>query len=469
MASPSYDAIVIGAGPGGYPCAIRMAQLGLRVCVVDRGSIGGVCLNWGCIPSKALIHVATTYERMQHATEMGLSCSGVSIDWAKVMEWKNGTIQKLTGGIKGLFKSHKIDTVIGVAKFTAKDKVRVETAEGPRELQARNVVIATGARPVEIPTFKFDGKTVISSKEALELERIPKSLVLIGGGVIGLEIGTFYAKLGTQVTVVEMMPQLLPGIDPDLVQIVARGLRKRNVTIHTKAQAKGVVVGPTGAKVTIGTEKGDLSIEAEKVLVAVGIRPNTDGLDLEKAGVLRNERGFLPVNERRQTNVPGVYAIGDVTGGFALAHKATKEGIVAAESIAGKKTAWDVRAMPAAIFTDPEIAVVGMTDTQAEQAGHEVKIGKFPFAASGRALSTGESEGYVKIVTDAKTDRILGVHIVGPEASNLIAEATLAMEVGATAEDLSLTVHAHPTLPEVLMEASEAVHGLCIHVFQKEK
>ncbi len=463
----TYDAIVIGAGPGGYPCAIRMAQLGLKVACVDRGTLGGVCLNWGCIPSKSLIHAATVYERLRHAADMGIKVEGVSVDWPRVMEWKNATIQKLTGGIKSLFKNHKIDYVIGEARFTGRDKVRVETADGPRELQGKNVVIAVGARPIEIPGFKFDRKTVISSKDALELDRIPKSLVLIGGGVIGLEIGTFYAKFGTQVTVVELMPQVLPGVDPDLVQIVMRGLRKRNVTVYTDAKAKGVTVTQGVAKVAVETKKGEVTIEAERVLVAVGIRPNTDSLDLEKAGVQKNERGFLPVNDRRQTNVPGIYAIGDVTPGFALAHKATKEGIVAAEAIAGKKTAYDVRAMPGAIFTDPEIATVGMTDDQAEKAGHKIKVGKFPFAASGRALSTGESEGYAKVVSDAATDQILGVHIVGPEASNLIAEACLAIECGATAEDLSLTVHAHPTLPEVLMEACEAVHGHAIHVFQK--
>lgn len=468
MSTSTYDAIVIGAGPGGYPCAIRLAQLGLKVAVVDRGHLGGVCLNWGCIPSKALIHAAGLFDKIKHhAAEIGITVKDASIDWGKVQTWKNSVIERLVGGIKSLFKNHKIDYIIGEARFTARDRISVQGKDGTRELTARNIVIATGARFFEIPSFKFDGKTILSAKEALSLDRIPKSLVLIGGGVIGLEIGTFYAKLGTQVTVVELMPQLLPGVDPDLVTFVARGLRKRGVTVYTKASAKSVTVSDQGAKVLIETEKGPVTVEGEKVLVAVGIRPNTDGLDLEKAGVQKNEKGFLPVDARRQTNVPGIYAIGDVTPGFALAHKATKEGIVAAEVIAGKKSAYDVRAMPAAVFTDPEIATVGMTEDQAEKAGHKVKVGKFAFAASGRAQTAGEADGYCKVVADAQTDQLLGVHIVGPEAANLIAEAALAIELGAAAEDLALTVHAHPTLPEVLMEACEAVHGHAIHVYQK--
>ena len=320
-----------------------------------------------------------------------------------------------------------------------------------------------------IPGFAFDGKRVISSKEALELEAVPKRMVLIGGGVIGLELGGVYAKLGTKVTVIEMMDQLLPGIDPDLVRVVARRLKETGVEVFLKAKAKAATVGAKGVDVAFENEKGEAkTIEADVCLVAVGVRPVTKDLGLEAAGVKADARGFLPVNAQMQTNVPHIYAIGDVTGPPLLAHKASKQGIVAAEVIAGKKgAAYDVRAMPGAVFTDPEIATVGITAADAKAKGIEVKTGMFPFAALGRAHTTGDTDGFVKIVSDAKTDVVLGVHIVGPEASNLISEGALAIEMGATAEDLALTIHPHPTLPEGLMEAAEALHGRAIHAVNR--
>ncbi len=469
MASSRHEACVIGAGPGGYVAAIRLAQLGKKVVLVDRDRLGGTCLNYGCIPSKALIAAGTLYDRMKGAAEMGITAEAVRLDMAKLRQWKDGVVQKLGNGIAQLIKMNGIELVLGDARFTGTRSLEVKTHKGTvQTVEAEQFIIATGGRPIEIPGLHFDGKTIISSKESLDFDEVPKRLLVVGGGVIGLELGTFFAKVGSQVTVVELMPQLLPGVDLDLVQIVQRSLKKRGVAIHLEAKVKSAtVLGDGTARVAVETKKGDISLEFDKVLVCVGVKPNTETLNLEAIGVQLNEKKFIKVDATLRTNLGNVFAIGDVTGGPLLAHRASKQGIVAAEALAGRRSAYDVRAMPGAIFTDPEVATVGMNEAEAEKAGYKPRVGKFPFAASGRALSTGETEGFVKVITDQASDIILGVAIVGPEASNLIAEAALAIEMGATAEDLSLTVHAHPTLPEALMEASEAVHGRAIHIFAK--
>ncbi len=467
MAERTYDAVVIGAGPGGYVAAIRLAQLGKKTAVVEKEKVGGVCLNWGCIPSKALIHAASFYDEVRRAGEIGIAAKGVAVDFAKTQAWKDGVVKRLTDGIGQLLKENKVDVVAGSASFRSAAEIEVVSSAGRQAIAAGAFIVATGGRPIEIPGFPFDGKTVVTSKEALGWTEVPERLVVIGGGVIGLELGTVYAKLGAKVTVIELMDQLLPGVDPDLVKIVARELKKRGVEVFLKAKALGAlkVKGGVAVDFEIGGKKE--SVDADKVLVAVGIRPNTEGLALEKAGVALSPKGFIPVNERLQTKSPSIWAIGDVIGPPLLAHKASKEGVIAAEVIAKQESRLDVRAMPAVIFTDPEVATVGLSEAQARAGGHDVQVGNFPYRVSGRALSINKTEGVVKVVGDRKTGRLLGLHVCAAAASDLVSEGALAIEMGATVEDLALTVHPHPTFSEGIMEAAEAALGHAIHMINK--
>jgi dihydrolipoamide dehydrogenase len=460
------DVLVIGAGPGGYVAAIRAAQRGKKVICVEREKLGGVCLNVGCIPSKALIHASTVVDRAHDAGEMGIGLGAISVDIQKMVAWKQKVVDRLTGGVGLLFKHHKVEHVAGEATFVTPTKVSVKSSAGTEEIEAKDVIIATGSRPIELPAFKVDGVHVLGSTEALALSAIPKKILVIGGGYIGLEIGTFLRKLGTEVVVVEATGSLLPGQDPDLVAVVHRGLKKRKVDIQLDSLAQRFEKIDGGVRVFVKGAKGEKTFDVDWVLSTVGRRPNSEGLGLEKIGV-KVEKGFIGVNEKRQTNVPHVYAIGDVAGQPMLAHKASREGIVAAEVIAGLPSAADYRCVPAVIFTDPEIGSVGMSEAEAKAAGYDPVVGKFPFTANGRALSMNEAEGFAKIVADKKTDVVLGLHIVGPQASELIAEGALAIEMGARVEDVASTIHAHPTLPEAVMEAAEAVHGLAIHAITK--
>jgi len=468
MATTTADVVVLGAGPAGYVCAIRLAQLGKKVTVVDRAEVGGVCLNRGCIPSKALIYAGSIFEKMSHSQEMGIEVSGAKINMPKLIKWKQSVVEKLTGGVAQLLKANGCTFIAGDAKFTGPKSIDVKSSSGTTTIQFNQIVIATGSRPAKLPGFDVDNKVILDSTGALMLQEIPKAMLCIGGGYIGLELGSFYAKVGTKVTVVEATPNLLSGVDPDLTKIVARKLEKKGVKIMTKTSVKGQKISKKGVEVIFNDGAKDFSETFDVVLVTIGRTPNSDEIALEKSGLQKDSKGFLTVDAQRRTKIPHIFAIGDIAGQPLLAHKGSKEGLIAAEVIAGQKSAYDVVAMPAVIFTDPEIATVGLTDAEAKAKGIQTQVGIFPFAANGRALSIAEPDGFVKMIGDAKTGRLLGVHIVGAEASNLISECALALEMGAMVEDIALTVHPHPTLPETLMEAADATLGHAIHIFQKK-
>jgi dihydrolipoamide dehydrogenase len=462
----TYDAIVIGGGPGGYPCAIRLGQLGQKTVCIEKDKPGGVCLNWGCIPSKALIQAAGQYERTKESAAIGIKVEGVSLDPGAMQDWKDGIVTKLNNGVRALLKGAGSDYLEGTARIVAKNKVEVVTKSGEKEtLEAKKgIVIATGASTIEIPAFKFDGKQVIGAKEAISLRTIPKRLLVIGGGVIGLELGTVYQKLGSELYVAEALPNLLATHDQDCVKVVERRLTKHGAKIFKKAMAKGFERAKDGSlHVTLEQEGKPVHVDVDVILVAVGMRPNSKDLGLEEVGV-KIDKGFVPTDERGQTNVPGIYAIGDVSGVPLLAHKATKEGEIVAEVIAGHAAAKDWVAIPAATFTDPEIASVGITEEEAKQKGTKVIVGKFPFAALGKAMAMRETDGFVKVIADAGTKQILGVHIVGPEASAMISEAALSLEMAAFIDDVALTIHPHPTLGEAYMEAAANAVGAAIHI-----
>ena len=467
MADKQCDALVIGAGPGGYVCAIRAGQLKQKTIMVEKAWIGGTCLHVGCIPSKALITAAKFVEKMKHASDFGVNVKGFDIDFTKMVQWEKGVIEKFTGGIKQLLKANNVETVMGTARFISPNEVEVKNGDSTTTIAAKNIVIATGSVPSGIPPFPFDGERIISSTEALSLPQIPGRLLVIGGGYIGLEMGIMFAHLGTKVTVVEMMDQLLPGFDPELVRTLSKSLRQKGIEYFVKAKAKGFEGKVGDVKVTVEIEGNDRTFEADRVLVTVGRKPNTAGLEPEKAGVKPDARGFIPVNNKCQTVVPHIYAIGDVIGNPMLAHKASKEGEVVAEILAGHNRVVDYVAMPAVIFTDPEIATVGISEAEAKEKGINAASGKFPFAASARALTQGATDGYVKVIFEKESKQVLGFHIIGPDASDLIGEASLALEMGSSVEDLALTVHPHPTLTESVMEAAKAALGEAIHIVNR--
>jgi dihydrolipoamide dehydrogenase len=470
MATRTFDAIVIGGGPGGYGCAIRLGQLKQKVACIEKEEVGGVCLNWGCVPSKALISASHTYEKAKDGAVMGLLADNVRIDVNKMQDWKGGIVKKLTGGVRGLLKGNGAELLMGVARVTGPRTVEVKTAEGTIEtLEAtKAIVVATGSSTIEIPAFKFDGKQVIGAREAVSLREIPKRILVIGGGVIGMELGCVYQKLGSEITVVEMTASLLPGVDPECTAVVEKRFVKHGGKVMKSARAAGYERSKDGSlAVRVELEGGRFeTIVADTVLVAVGMRPNGAGIGLEEVGV-KVERGFVPTDVSGRTNVPGIFAIGDVSGMPMLAHKATKEGEVVAEIIAGHKAAKDWVAIPAAIFTDPEIAMAGLTEEQARAKGVDVKVGKFPLAALGRAMAINETDGFFKIVSDKASHEVLGVHIVGAEASDLISEGALALEMHAFLEDIGLTIHPHPTLGEGFMEAAMNGLGHAIHIMNR--
>jgi dihydrolipoamide dehydrogenase len=464
--STEFDAIVLGGGPGGYPCAIRLGQLGQTVACVEEEEYGGVCLNWGCIPSKALISNAHLYHKAQTAAEVGLSFGDIKLDVGKMQVWKDGIVKKLTSGVRGLLKSNGATVVEGRGRLIDARTVEVTGKNGKQTLTAKKgIVIATGSATIQVPGFEFDGKRIIGARQAVSLQEVPKRLLVVGGGVIGLELGMVYQAFGAELTVVELTPSLLPGTDPEAVKVVERTLKKRGAKIYTETRAEGFEVAASGAvRVKLKTKTQDEVVECDQVLVAVGMKPRSRDIGLEALGVQIDPRGFVLTNDVCQTNVPGIYAIGDVSGAPMLAHKASKEGEICAEVIAGHKAGKDWTSIPGIIFTDPEIATAGMSEVDAAKQGYKVKLGKFPFSALGRAMSIRETDGFVKVIMDAETKRVLGVTVVGPSASDLISEAMLAVEMTASAEDLALTVHPHPTLGEAMMEAGAAALGQAIHI-----
>ncbi|WLR52160.1 dihydrolipoyl dehydrogenase [Bacillus tianshenii] len=457
------DTLVVGAGPGGYVAAIRAAQLGQKVAIVDKGTLGGVCLNVGCIPSKALINAGHRYEEAKGSDDMGIKTENVSVDFSKVQEWKQGVVKKLTGGVEGLLKGNKVEILRGEAFFVDGNTVRIMDDKGAQTYKFNNAIIATGSRPIEIPSFKFSDR-VLDSTGALGLKEIPKKMIVIGGGYIGTELGTAYANFDTEVTILEGAEDILMGFEKQMRQIVKKRLKKKGVEIHAKAMAKGVEETENGVKVTAEVKGEEQTFEADYVLVTVGRKPNTDELGLEQAGVEVDERGLIKIDKQCRTSVSNIFAIGDIVQGPPLAHKASYEGKIAAEVISGEASEIDYHGIPAVVFSEPELASVGYTEQEAKDAGLEVKASKFPFAANGRALSLNETDGFLKLITRQEDGLIIGAQIAGPNASDMISELGLAIEAGMTAEDIALTIHAHPTLGEITMEAAEVALGSPIHI-----
>jgi len=464
MADYDYDVLVIGAGPGGYVAAIRAAQLGLRTaCAESRETLGGTCLNVGCIPSKALLHASELFAEASHGhlAQFGVKFDNVSLDLDTMHGQRREAVKGLTGGIEFLFKKNKVDWLKGLATFTAADTVEV----GGRNVRAKNIVIATGSSVTPLPGVAVDGKRIVDSTGALELAEVPKHLVVIGGGVIGLELGSVWLRLGAKVTVVEYLDQILPGMDGEVRRESAKLFKKQGFTLRTSTKVTGAQATDSGVTLTVEPAAGGAAetIEADFVLVAIGRRPNTEGLGLDKAGLALNQRSQIEIDHDFRTAVDGIWAIGDVVPGPMLAHKAEDEGIAVAENIAGQTGIVNHDVIPSVVYTMPEIAGVGLTEEQAKERG-EINVGKFPFLANSRAKTNKDTDGFVKVIADAKTDRVLGVWIVSSLAGTMIAEACIAMEFGATAEDIAYTCHAHPTHPEAMKEAAMAVTGKPIHI-----
>ncbi len=462
----TYDLIVIGAGPGGYVAAIRAAQLGMRVACVDRQFLGGTCLNIGCIPSKALLDSSHRFHDAKHRLAgHGITTGEVTIDIAALLARKDKVVKQMTSGIGFLFKKNKVDSLIGSAKLTSPTTVDVTGPDGKvTRLTGKNVLIATGSTPIELPGLKFDGKMVVDSTGGLNFNPVPAKLLIVGGGYIGIELGSVWKRLGSDVLVIEFTDRILPLMDQELSGQLQRNLEKQGMRFKFGAAAQKAEV--KGDKVEVTVKIGEqVSVETvDRVLVCTGRKPVTVGLGLAEIGVTMDARGFVLADEHFKTNVPGVWAIGDVIGGLMLAHKAEEEGIAMAENLAGKHGHVNYKVVPGVVYTHPELAQVGLTEADAKREGIEVRVGKFPLKANGRAVAMDDSEGTMKVVADAKTDRLLGVQILAPHASDIIAEACVAMEFHSSVEDLARTMHAHPTLPEALKEAALAAEKRAIHI-----
>lgn len=470
------EMVVLGSGPGGYTAAFRAADVGLDTVLVERyASLGGVCLNVGCIPSKALLHAAAVIDEVAHAGDFGVEFGKPTITLDKLREYKEKVVNQLTKGLAGMAKQRKVRSVQGVGKFVSANELEITAADGSTQLlRFQKCIIAAGSQAVKLPNFPWDDKRVMDSTDALELAEVPASLLVVGGGIIGLEMATVYGALGSKVTVVEFMDQLMPGADKDLVKPLADRLKKQGIEVHLKTKASGVTADAKGITVTFeAAEEGQAPALAQgtfdRVLVAVGRSPNGRKIDAEKAGVQVTERGFIPVDRQMRTNVPHIFAIGDIVGNPMLAHKATHEGKLAAEVAAGHKKEWVARVIPSVAYTNPEIAWVGVTETEAKAKGLKVGVAKFPWAASGRAIGIGRTEGFTKLIFDEETHRIIGGAIVGVHAGDLLAEIGLAIEMGAEAEDIGHTIHAHPTLSESVAMASEIYDGTITDLYMPKK
>ncbi len=463
-----FDLVVVGGGPGGYTAAIRAAQKGAKVGLVEKDRVGGTCLNRGCIPTKALYYSAKNLLTIKKAERFGITITGVEFHISEAVRRKNDVVARLVGGIEQLLKANRIELIRGAGSIEAKGKVKVESADGTVELVgAGSIIIATGSEPALIPMFNMDGINVITSTEALDLTRVPESLLIIGGGVMGCEFANIFSAFGSSVKIVEILPRILSTEDPQVVRVVERTFKKRGVGVFTGTGVEEIDVVEEGRVETRLTDGSTLT--TEKVLVTIGRSFNSSGIGLEDAGVRTDDKGRIEVNPGMETSARGIYAIGDVTGGMLLAHVAAKEGIVAVENALGGTEEMDYSVIPAGIFTEPEIASVGMREKEAKEQEMEVKVGRFPYAASGKALTMDEPDGFVQIVADATSDRVLGATIVGTHATDLIGEVAVAMRQGAKATDIADTVHAHPTLPELVMEAAEDVHGMAIHKAGRRK
>lgn len=465
MSNGNYDLIVIGAGPGGYVAAIRAAQLGMKVACVEREYLGGTCLNVGCIPSKALLDSSERFYAAKHQfSRHGINVGSLSLDLSTMMKRKDDVVGKLTGGVGMLFRKNQVDHLKGQGKIASPGTVEVNGSEGkPQSYKTKRILIATGSAPIELPGLKFDGKHILSSTEALSIAEVPKRMIVIGAGYIGVELGSVWNRLGSEILVLEFLERILPPSDTEMALALQKLLEKQGLKFRFKTTAESATV--SGGKVKLKSKSGDAAgtEEADKVLVCVGRRPVTDGLGLDKLGMKLDKRGYIEVDKQFATSIPSVFAIGDVIGGLMLAHKAEEEGVAAVELMAGKAGHVNYHCCPGVVYTHPELAGVGLTEEEARRRG-EIKVGKFPFAANGRARGMDETDGQVKIIADAKTDRILGCHILGARASDMIAECVVAMEFASSAEDLARCFHAHPTMPEATKEAALAVEKRAIHI-----
>lgn len=463
----NYDVIVIGGGPGGYVCAIRAAQLGHKTaCIESRGSLGGTCLNIGCIPSKSLLHSAEMFHKAnKEFDKIGITTGGLSLDISKMMKHKTKTVQGLTKGIEFLFKKNKVTYIKGHGSFNNKNEINVTTSDGSKsQIKGKHIIIATGSSVSTLPNIEIDEKIIVSSTGALDLEKVPKKMIVIGGGVIGLELGTVWMKLGAEVEVIEYMDHILPGMDKEVSDSFYKILKKQGIKFNLSSKVSGVKNNGNSASVEFEKDGKKEKVDADVVLVCIGRKANTDGLNLENADIKKDEKGRVKIDKHFKTNIENIYAIGDVVVGPMLAHKAEEEGIAVAEMISGKFGHVNYDVIPNVVYTHPEVASVGKTEEELKKDSIEYNSGKFPFMANSRAKVNDETDGFVKILADKKTDKVLGVHIVGPDAGNLISELALAMEFGASSEDIARTCHAHPTLTEAVKEAALAVDKRPIHM-----
>lgn len=461
----NYDVIVIGSGPGGYVAAIRAAQLGLKTAVIERESLGGICLNWGCIPTKALLKSAQVFEYLNHAEDYGIKVQGGEADFGAIIKRSRNVADGMSKGIQFLMKKNKIDVIYGTAKIKKGGKIDVKSEDGSsKEYTAKHTILATGARSRELPNLKQDGKKIIGYRQAMNLPQQPKSMIVVGSGAIGIEFAYFYNALGTKVTVVEFMDRIVPVEDEEVSKQLERSLKKAGIEIMTKASVESVDTSGNGCKAQVKTEKGMQTLEADIVLSAVGITPNIENLGLEETGV-KTDKGRVVVDEFYRTNVSGVYAIGDIVPGQALAHVASAEGIICVEKIAGHHPEpLNYNNIPGCTYCSPEIASVGYTEKAAKEAGYEIKVGKFPFSASGKASAAGTKDGFVKVIFDAKYGEFLGAHLIGANVTEMIAEVVVARKLETTGMDIVKTVHPHPTMSEAIMEAAADAYGEVIHL-----